>query len=81
MEVDTLVRAMEYIHPKVPINRALWSATDIGKFLGVSAYTVSYRYANKPDFPEALRLPSKKGRGRLRWRAKEVMDWAERLRA
>jgi len=79
MEIDALADVIRNMTPTVPLNRALWSASDIGKFLGVSAYTVSYRYANKPGFPEAIRLPSKRGRGRLRWQAKEIMDWAKRL--
>lgn len=61
----------------VPPDRQLWSAEDAAAYLGVSKRTVAERYAPRPDFPRPIRLPSTGGRGLLRWKAAEVMRWAE----
>lgn len=62
----------------VPLDKQLWTPADIGAYLGVSRRTVAERYAARPDFPRAIRLPSEGQRGLLRWRAKDVMTWVER---
>ena len=61
----------------VPPERQLWSAQDIAAYLGVSPRTVSERYAARPDFPKPIRLPSTGETGLKRWRASDVMTWAE----
>lgn len=61
----------------IPPDRQLWSADDAAAYLGVSKRTVAERYAVRPDFPRPIRLPSTGTRGLLRWKAAEVMKWAE----
>lgn len=65
----------------VPPDRQLWSADDAAAYLGVSKRTVAERYAVRPDFPRPIRLPSTGTRGLLRWKAAEVMKWAEARRS
>lgn len=78
MDIEEFARAIaEHIRPVVPIDRALWSAADAAQYLGVTPRTVSERYAALPDFPKAIRLPSTGSRGLARWKAGEVIRWAE----
>jgi predicted DNA-binding transcriptional regulator AlpA len=56
----------------------LWTPADVAAYLGVSKRTVAERYAARPDFPSAIRLPSDSGHGLMRWKAGDVMRWVER---
>lgn len=76
--LDRLIDALS--RPAVPADKVLWDAAAVGAYLGVSARQVSERYALKPGFPDTIRLPSTSGRGLLRWKACEVIAWAERQR-
>jgi predicted DNA-binding transcriptional regulator AlpA len=53
-------------------------AQTIAQYLKVTPKHVLQRYAPLPDFPQPIRLPSAKGTGQLRWKAKEIIGWAER---
>ena len=64
--------------PLMPTHQQLWSPAQVATYLGVSKRTVAERYAARPDFPQAIRLPSKSGRGLLRWKAADVMRWADK---
>jgi len=60
---------------QVPVAVDLWGVAEVARYLKVSERQVRERYAIRPDFPPAIRLG---GRGPLRWRAIEVIRWAER---
>lgn len=73
-----LVAALE--RPAIPVDRALWDAPACAAFLCVSAAHFSQRIAPQPDFPAAISLPTESGRGTRRWKAGEVMAWADKRR-
>lgn len=63
----------------IPVEIDLWDAQSVGAYLKVEKEQVLARYAPLPDFPNAIRLPSPTGgRGRPRWKAREVVAWAEK---
>ncbi len=63
----------------IPLDVALWDAGQIGAYLGVASGTVLEHYACRPDFPRAIPLPptGEAKRGQRRWKAAEVIEWAE----
>lgn len=69
-KLDELIAAVKA--SQLPLDAQLWSAEQIGEYLGVSARTVAERYAVHPRFPKAR----KPGGGHPRWVAAEVIDWA-----
>lgn len=75
-KLDKLIEILS--RPALPADKMLWDAAAVGAYLGVSARQVAERYALRPGFPATIRLPSESGRGLLRWRAAEVIAWAER---
>lgn len=60
--------------------QTLWDAGECGEYLRVAPRTITEHYALLPGFPAAIRLPSKGKRGRPRWFAMEVVEWAQGLR-
>lgn len=58
--------------------RVLWDSEQAACYLCTSARNFAERIACKPDFPKAIRLADV--RGGLRWKAEEVMGWAESRR-
>lgn len=77
-KLDKLIEVLS--RPAIPADKVLWDAATAGAYLGVSARQVSERYALMTGFPDTIRLPSESGRGQLRWKAAEIMAWAERQR-
>lgn len=77
-KLDELITVLK--RPPIPIDVALWSVAEIAAYLCVSDTQVRERYACRPDFPRAIRLPvtGSSGRGHPRWKASEVIEWAER---
>ena len=65
--------------PAVPLEIALWSVADVAAYLAMSDAQVRERYACRPDFPRPIRLPvyGSSGRGHPRWKAQEIIEWAE----
>ena len=61
----------------LPIDIDLWSAREIAAYLKVSPRQVTERYAPLLDFPRPIRLPANKGNGHARWKASEIITWAE----
>ncbi|SDY72677.1 hypothetical protein [Nitrosomonas halophila] len=61
----------------IPIQHDLWDAQTIAQYLKVTPRHVLQRYTPLPDFPQPIRLPSAKGNGQPRWKAKEIIGWAE----
>ncbi len=78
--IDQLADAVaERVRPAVPISEALWSYATIAAYLDSTADQVRENYANLPGFPQAYRFPSGgKGRGHPRFKAAEVIKWAEK---
>lgn len=74
---SAITKIAELQSPQIPITVDLWDAKHIGAFLKVSARQVTERYACKPDFPKAIRIPAGSSRGHPRWRAREIIKWAE----
>jgi predicted DNA-binding transcriptional regulator AlpA len=64
---------------KIPIEHELWDGEQMAEYLKVSKRQVLERYAAQPGFPRAIRLPSDNGNGQRRWKAKEIIAWAEGL--
>lgn len=79
--IEQLAAAVaEHIKPSIPVALDLWSAKEIAAYLKRSERQVTERYAALPSFPKAIRLPVLDGgRGQPLWRAKEIMDWAQRF--
>lgn len=80
VSIDLLAAAIAgHLTPAIPLEIDLWSGTEIAAYLKVGARQVLERYAPLPDFPKAIRLPtSEGGKGQPRWKASEVIAWAER---
>lgn len=80
--IDRLAAAVaERITRPIPIQVELWSADEIAAYLKVCRSYVIDHYSKLPDFPPAIRLPSVgSGSGRPRWRASEVIAWAEKYK-
>lgn len=66
--------------PAIPLDIALWDASEGAAYLRVSESQYKERYACRPDFPRAIRLPveGSTGRGHPKWKALEVIEWAQR---
>lgn len=65
--------------PVIPIDRQLWTADDVAQYLRVNRRAVMERYAPLPNFPQPIRIPAADNKvSRPRWKAVEVMRWAER---
>ena len=62
--------------PQIPISIDLWSKDEIAAYLKLRPRTVRERTTKLPGFPQAIYLPSGKGRGHPLWKAKEVIEWA-----
>ena len=57
----------------IPAEKRLVDKVWMMEYFGVRA-TALEKILARPDFPDAIKIPS----GPLRWKAGEVMDWAER---
>ena len=68
------------LRPTLPVDIDLWDVSTIALFLKRSDSAVRERICPLPDFPKAIRLPSQGGRGHPLWKAKEVIEWAEKYR-
>lgn len=77
MELEQLAEVIRNLSPTVPLNRAMWSAVDVGSYLRVSPRTVVDHYKNLPGFPKYRQMPSKGTNGALRWKASEIISWME----
>lgn len=63
----------------VPVDVAFWSKKEIGACLQCSTTTVDMLIKN-PDFPVSYRFPSQGKGSQPRWRARDVLAWAEKYR-
>ena len=61
----------------VPLADQLWTLADIARYLYRHVETVRESMSCFPDFPAAISLPGRgSGRGKLLYRAGEVVAWA-----
>lgn len=75
--IEALAKAIgEHIHV-VPLSVDLWDGEMIAQYMKMSKRYVLEVVTCRPDFPKPIPLP---GRGMRRWKAKEVIEWAEGLR-
>ena len=64
---------------RVALGHRLWSADDIADYLRVDRRYVLERLAIRPDWPKAVRLTDGQ-KAPARWKAAEVIGWAEKRR-
>lgn len=72
MGLNEAIQALNAIVGK----NALWTQEDVAAYLKVTSRKVR-DYQALPKFPHAIRLPSENGFGHPRYKADEVMAWAE----
>lgn len=74
--IDQLVQAIQA--RAIPMDVDLWDADGVAGYLKVQRRTVLEVFAPRPDFPAAIRLPTRgSGPGAPRWKASKVIEWAE----
>ncbi len=80
IDLDQLAAAIASHMPRrIPLAVDLWGVSEIAAYLKVEPRHVGERYACLPGFPRAIRLPSQgRGRGHPRYKAAEVIAWAEK---
>ena len=57
-------------------NDRLWTAEEVGRYLGRTKMTVLKQDQYIVGFPRPIRLPTAKGRGHPRWVPEEIRQWA-----
>jgi len=73
-KLDELIAVMK--SASLPFKDRWLDASGVGALLGYSGRHVAERIACKPDFPRPVRLDG----GHPRWKAAEVLAWAETKR-
>jgi len=86
MTTDTLAPLLQAIErltdavlTGVPMDKRLWNAEACAQYLGYSRSHFLQHIACRPDFPRARFVGT--GEGGRRWKAAEVMRWADARRA
>jgi hypothetical protein len=65
--------------PVIPASQQLWDADALASYFLVTRRAALERYAVLPSFPRPIRIELADGKtSRPRWKAAEVMAWAER---
>jgi hypothetical protein len=77
-QIGKLIEKMD--RPAIPAEIALWDATCCAAYFLVTPAHFRDRMACKPGFPGTIPLPTDGGRGSPRWKACEVIAWAESQR-
>ncbi|OBS07921.1 helix-turn-helix transcriptional regulator [Acidihalobacter prosperus] len=88
VDIQALAAAVAgLIEPRVPLRIDLWGPDEVAAYLKVGRRQVAERYAALPGFPAPIRIPpaqtkaataqTGKPRGLLRWKAVEIIAWAE----
>lgn len=79
MEITEAIETLrDMVSPQIPLSVDLWDARHAAAYLKVKPRQITERYALRPGFPPAIRLPTKNGRGHPRWRAIDIIEWAEK---
>lgn len=77
-KLDALITLLS--RPQIPADRALWDADEVAAYLKISPRTWAEKFALRRDAPEAILLSKESAKSAKRWKAAEVMAWAERQR-
>lgn len=76
--IDRLVEALqERLHPPIPVSIDLWDIAMIAAYLKRDPAVVRERIVCVPDFPKAIRFPTKNGRSQPLYNAAEVIKWVQ----
>jgi hypothetical protein len=67
--------------PMIPASQQLWDADALASYFLVTRRAAVERFAALPSFPRPIQVKLADGKiSRPRWKAVEVMAWAERQR-
>jgi hypothetical protein len=78
--IDRIATAVAARLPSpIPIAVDLWSSVELGAYFKKSPAVVLERIVPLPTFPRPIYVPSTRGRGHPRWKAAEVIQWAEQF--
>lgn len=58
--------------------KRMWSIADIAAYLNRSKITIQQRVVCKPDFPDAVRIPTRAGKVGPLWYQDEVLKWIKK---
>ncbi len=73
--LEAINRLTNALTTGIPVDKRLWGPEQCAQYLGYATASFLRYIASRPDFPKPLRLAdSDKAR---RWRAQDVIDWAE----
>lgn len=79
--IDKLAQAISiHLKPPIPLSIDLWDIATIAAFLKRDPQVVRERMACMPEFPKAIRLPTKNGRTQPLYKAKEIIEWTEKFK-
>jgi len=73
--INALVTALKEVH-LIPEKSRLWTKAHIASYVNKSENVVD-RMTVLPDFPKAIRIPTKTGYMHPQWKAVEVISWVE----
>ncbi|WP_454776458.1 hypothetical protein [Janthinobacterium tructae] len=83
-DVDLIERLADAVAqrmtPPIPLAVDLWDIATIAAYLKREPGTVREQIACLPSFPNAIRLPTSKGRAQPLYNAKEVIAWVQSYR-
>ncbi len=65
--------------PAAPVDDTFWSKKEIGGCLGLGATSID-NLVKRPNFPASYRFPTEGNGSQPRWKAKDVLAWAESFR-
>lgn len=78
-KLDELLVALS--KPAVPFKDTLWDKEQVGAYLGVTGRQVAERYALRRDFPKTINISGRSAaNAQKRWKAGEIIAWADRQR-
>lgn len=77
--LDAINRLTAALQTSIPIDKRLWGSEQCAQYLCYATPSFLRYIACRPDFPKPLRLSE--GDKARRWRAQDVIDWAESQRS
>lgn len=73
--LEAIDRLADAVLTGVPVDKRLWTAEACAQYLGYSRSHFLQHIACRPDFPRSRHVG--KGDGGRRWKAAEVIEWAD----
>jgi predicted DNA-binding transcriptional regulator AlpA len=78
--LEAINRLADAILTGVPVDKRLWNSESCAQYLSITREHFLAHIACRPDFPHALHIGAGvSGKGR-RWKAQDVIEWAESKR-